>query len=138
MIYLATLELPQQQEGKLKPYNPQDWYWIVGGDETKVFSSAAGNYVQPSNAAFVEWSADGGTTPTRIASEAALGEVLAPYSIRPVAATVLDGYQDTQSRKLTIEVVGKVLFNLANEVRALKGQQALTAAQFRNYVKGLM
>lgn len=121
----------------MKTFNPANWYWIVGGDETKLFSSASGNYVQPSNATYVAWLADG-TLPTRIASEAELGEVLAPYSIRPVAATVLDGYQDVQARKLTIEVVAKVLFNLANEVRSLKGQQALTAAQFRNYVKGLM
>lgn len=120
----------------MKPFNPTDWYWIVGGDETKVFSSASGNYVQPSDATYQAWLADG--VPSRIASEAELGEVLAPYSIRPVAATVLDGYQDTQARKLTIEVVAKVLFNLANEVRALKGQPALTANQFRNYVKGLM
>lgn len=116
---------------------PSDWYWIIGGDETKVFSSATGNFVQPDAAAYIAWQADG-TTPTRIATEAELGEVLAPYSIRPAAANVLDGYQDSQSRKLTIEVVAKVLFNLANEVRALKGQQALTAPQFRNYVKGLM
>lgn len=26
-------------------YNPLDWYWIVGGDETKVYSSNAGDYV---------------------------------------------------------------------------------------------
>lgn len=64
--------------------------------------------------------------------------MLAPYSLRPTATNVLDGYQDSQSRKLTLEVVAKVLFNLANEVRALKGQPALTAAQLRNYVKGLM
>jgi len=120
-----------------KPFNPADWYWIVAGDETKLFSSATGNYVQPSNVTYAEWASDG-TTPTRIASEAELGEVLAPYSIRPIAATVLDGYQNVQARKLTIEVVAKVLFNLANEIRALKGQSTLTAAQFRNYVKGLM
>lgn len=120
-----------------KGFNPTDWYWIVAGDETRVYSSATGNYVQPTNPAYVAWRASEGV-PTRIASEEELGEVLAPYSVRPVASNVLDGYQDTQARKLTIEVVAKVLFNLANEVRALKGPQALTAAQFRNYVKGLM
>lgn len=121
----------------MKTFTPTDWYWIVAGDETKVFSSARGSMVPASNATYQAWLADG-TLPTRIASKAELGDVLAPYSVRPTDADVLDGYQDTQSRKLTIEVVGKVLFNLANEVRALKGQQALTANQFRNYVKGLM
>lgn len=66
-------------------------------------------------------------------------EVLAPYSIRPAAAAVLDGYQDVQARKLTIEVVAKVLFNLANECgRSRAETRTLTANQFRNYVKGLM
>lgn len=121
----------------VKTYNPFDWYWIVGGDETKAFSSAVANYVPANNATFVSWKADG-TLPTRIANEAELGEVLAPYNIRPVAANVLEGYKDSQSRKLTLEVVAKVLFNLANEVRALKGQQPVNAAQFRAYLKELM
>lgn len=64
--------------------------------------------------------------------------MLAPYSLRPTAANVLDGYQDTQSRKLTIEIVAKVLLWLVNEVRTLKGQQTISAAGFRAFVKGLM
>jgi hypothetical protein len=118
-----------------KPYNPLDWYWIVAGSQ--VFSSAAGNYVPADDATYLAWKSDG-TAPTNIASEAELGEVLAPLNIRPVTANVLDAYQDTQARRLTLEVVAKVLFNLVNEVRVLKGQSQITAAQFRNYVKGLM
>lgn len=118
-------------------FNPLDWYWIVGGNETRIYSSASGNYVQPTNAAYVAWVESGGT-PTRIASDAELGEVLAPYSVRPVAANVLDGYQDTQARKLTLEIAAKLFFHQHNEIRALKGQAPLTANQFRNYVKGLM
>lgn len=121
----------------MKAYNPADWYWIVNGNETKVYSSASGDFVRTDDATYVEWLSDG-TVPTRIANEAELGEVLADYQIRPTAANVLDGYKDKHSRKITIEVVAKVLFALANEVRALKGQQPLTAAQFRQYVKGLM
>ena len=49
----------------MKAFDPTNWYWIVGGDETKVFSSASGNYVQPSATAYVEWQADG-TTPTTL------------------------------------------------------------------------
>lgn len=63
---------------------------------------------------------------------------MADARVRPVATAVLDRYQDSHARKLTIEVVAKVLFNLVNEVRVLKGQQQVTAQQFRNYVKGLM
>ena len=119
------------------PYNPSDWYWYVAGDETKAYSSATGDYVQPSNAAFAAW-LERGNTPTRIVSEAELGEVLAAYSLRPAAANVLDGYQDTQSRQLTLQVVAKVLLWCVNEIRTLKGQQTITGAQFRNFLKGLM
>ncbi len=120
-----------------KDYTPSDWYWIVAGSTAQVFSSASGTYVPVANQTYVEWLADG-TLPTRIGTEAELGEVLAPYNIRPVAANVLDAYQDTQARKLTLEVVAKVLFNLVNEVRVLKGQSQINAAQFRTYLKGLM
>ena len=121
----------------MKTYDPFNWYWVVNGSTTQVYSSATGGYVPVADATFVDWKADG-TLPTNIASEAELGEVLAPYNIRPVSANVLDAYQDTQARKLTLEVVAKVLFQLVNEIRVLKGQSQITAAQFRAYVKGLM
>lgn len=121
----------------MKPYNPLNWYWVVNNSTTEVFSSAAGDYVPVDDPTYVAWKADG-TVPTRIASEAELGEVLAPYNIRPVTPAVLDAYKDTLARRLTIEVVAKVLLNLTNEIRVLKGQPKITAAQFRAYVKGLM
>jgi hypothetical protein len=118
----------------MKPYNPTDWYWNVGG---LIYSSAAGNYVPSNDLNFLEWKSDG-TLPTAIANEAELGEVLAPHNLRPGPTTILDVYQDTQARKLTLEVVAKVLFNIVNEICVLKGQAPVTAQQFRNYVKGLM
>jgi hypothetical protein len=121
----------------MKPYTPENWYWKVGGSTTQVFSSAPGAYVPITDATYLAWTADG-TLPTNIGSAAELGEVLAPHNIRPADAVVLDAYQDTQARKLTLEVVAKVLFNIVNEIRVLKGQSEITAAQFRSYVKGLM
>lgn len=121
----------------LPPFNPQNWYWAVAGATTLVYSSAAGDYVQASDPTYVAWRESGGL-PTQIANEAELGEVLAAYSLRPAAANVLDGYQDTQSRQLTIQVVAKILLWLVNEVRTLKGQPTVNAAQFRAFVKGLM
>lgn len=118
-------------------YNPSDWYWIVAGSTTSVFSSAAGNYVPVSNAAYQGWISRG-NLPSNIASEAELGEVLAPSQVRPVAAGVLDGYKDSQATKLTIEIVAKVLFNHENRLRALEGKQAATAAQFKSALKDLM
>lgn len=37
-----------------------------------------------------------------------------------------------------IKALGTVCFHLANDVRELKGQKPVTAAQFRTYLKGLM
>lgn len=121
----------------LPPYNPFDWYWIVADSSTQVFSSKTGNYLPVSNPAYVAWLAGGGL-PTRIESETVLGKVLAPYNIRPTPAAILDGYQDTQATKLTVEVIAKVLFRIVNDVRALQGQQPVTAPQFKAFLKGLM
>jgi len=120
-----------------KSYNPANWYWVVGGSTTQVFSSTSGDYVPVSNAAYVAWLADG-TMPTQIGSEAELGDVLAPYQIRPTAANVLEGYKESQSNKLTVEVVAKVLFKVVNDVRVLQGQSTINAAQFKAFLKGLM
>lgn len=120
-----------------KPYNPTDWYWIVDGDETVLYSSKAGDYVQPDDAAYVAWAADG-TMPTRIASEDELGGVLASYALPPVPSNVLDSYKDVLSRELPPETVAKLLLALTNEVRTLKGQAEFSAAEFRDYIKGLV
>lgn len=118
-------------------YDPSDWYWIVRNDESRFYSSKSGTFVTATDKGYVAFLA-AGNSPTRIASEAELGEVLAPFALRPTAATVLDAYKDSQSRELTMKTIAKVLFNLANEVRALKGQQPVNAAQFRAYLKDLM
>jgi hypothetical protein len=118
-------------------YNPKDWYWIVAGSATHVYSSANGDYVPVSDETYQAWLAAGGA-PTRIASEDELAEVLAPYQIRPAAATVLDKYKDAHARRLTVEIVAKVQFNHENRIRALEGRQAVTPQQFRNVLKELM
>jgi hypothetical protein len=53
-------------------FDPKDWYWVVGDDEMQAYSSALGSYVP-------EWPSD---RVTRIASEAELNDVLAPYGLR--------------------------------------------------------
>lgn len=118
-------------------YTPHNWYWIVAGDETRAYSSASGDYVPVSDETYQAWLASGNAA-TRIANEDELAEVLAPYQIRPAAATVLDKYKDAHARRLTIEIVAKVLFNHENRIRALEGRQAVTPQQFRNALKELM
>lgn len=57
-------------------YDPQHWYWIVAGDESKIYSSAAAAYIEPDNAAYVAWKAQGNTA-SPILSEDELRDVLA-------------------------------------------------------------
>jgi len=118
----------------MRDYDPFNWYWLVGG---KIFSSASGDYVPTDDKAFVEWKKDG-TKPTNIFDEDELGEVLAPYNIRPSAAAVLDKYKDAQAKELTIKTVAKALFFMANEIRSGQGKPVLSPQQFRGWLKDLM
>jgi hypothetical protein len=56
-------------------YNPENWYWIVGGSTTQVYSSAAVAYVPVDNSTYQSWLA-GGNHPTRVATEQELFDVL--------------------------------------------------------------
>lgn len=118
-------------------YNPLDHYWIIGGDVAQVYSSARGQMVDAADKTYAAWLAGGGL-PTRIASKRELGEVLADARVRPIDAELLDAFQDRHAETLTMEIVAKALFNLVNEIRTLKGQGTINAAQFRSYLKGLM
>ena len=63
-------------------YDPANWCWVVAGAKQQVYSSKAGDYVPVDDSAYQAWRAAGGE-PTSIASEAELGDVLAPYALRP-------------------------------------------------------
>ena len=56
-------------------YNPKDWYWIVAGSTTQVFSSARQAYVPVTDATYLAWRA--ANFPTQIISEVELIAVLA-------------------------------------------------------------
>lgn len=64
-----------------KSFEPREWYWIVGGDDTRFWSSAAAAYVEelPDKAGV-----------TRIASEGDLNDVLASLGLRGPIVTVAD------------------------------------------------
>ncbi len=120
----------------MKIYSPTNWYWYVGGDHTKAFSSSAGDYVPATDPTFVAWLSDG-TLPTIIDTESNLGAVLAPYSLRPTNANVLDGYQNMQVTRVD-DLQFRIALNHENRIRALAGQATVTAAQFRAALKALM
>ncbi len=72
-------------------YIPSNHYWIVAGDETRVYSSALAAYVTLPNAGYTAWLAEG-RLPTRIASEVELWQVLAqqaPAGLSPAQALLL-------------------------------------------------
>lgn len=62
---------------------PNDWYWMVIGDASKVYSSARSQYVETDDADYVLWLSTG-KLPTHIKSEQALDEVLISHKLRPV------------------------------------------------------
>jgi len=51
----------------MSDYNPRDWYWVVGGDESRAWSSASGEYE----------SEYPGERATRVPNEVELFDVLA-------------------------------------------------------------
>ena len=56
-------------------YRPDDWYWIVGGSATEVWSSKRVAYVAVGDATYQAWLATD-NAPTRISSVAELLEVM--------------------------------------------------------------
>jgi len=75
------------------PFTPADWYWIVNGSTTQVYSSKAGGYVPITDPTYLAW-VTSTRLPSKIASELDLGGVLADYLLRPTPAGVLGGYLD--------------------------------------------
>lgn len=61
-------------------YDPRNWFWIVGGDESRAWSSAACAYVS-------DYPTD---RLTRILNEAELNDVLRPYGLALPAPTIDD------------------------------------------------
>jgi hypothetical protein len=60
---------------------PQDYYWIIGGSATEVYSSATNTLVPQSDQTYVDWSAN--NTPNNIDTEAELAEVMQRYWFIP-------------------------------------------------------
>ncbi len=128
----------------LPHYTPSNWYWIVAGSTTQVYSSAVGNFVAITDPTFLAWLASG-HAPTNIDTEANLGQVLAGQLLRPVPANVLDGYKDSLAANIVTQVIFKILFNHENRLRACERALALngsppdlTANQAKAAVKALM
>lgn len=60
-------------------YDPGNWYWFVGGDQTQVFSGKGNAFVAVNDATFLAW----GGTPTAIDTLDNLKAVLTDAGIPP-------------------------------------------------------
>jgi hypothetical protein len=63
-------------------YNPANWYWIVNGSTTQVYSSASNTYVPATDATYSTWLVQG-NKPSRIVSEVELWGVVSTYGLFP-------------------------------------------------------
>lgn len=75
-------------------YVAADWYWIVGGDLSRAYSSALGDYV-------TSWPSD---KVTHIASELELNEVLGAYGLR--GPLVTKDYVRSEAQRRIVAVMG--------------------------------
>lgn len=109
-------------------YTPRSWFWIVGGDDSRAWSSAASAYVQ-------SWDQ---SRLTRIASEAELNDVLAPYGLRGPLVTADHVRAEAQRRiialvgapDLTSCMIKQMNANMrANELNDIQHSRELTAEE---------
>lgn len=59
---------------------PADWFWFVAGDETRVYSSAEGDYLDSTDNRFLTWANRNAVS--RIASESELVDVLKAFNCK--------------------------------------------------------
>lgn len=60
------------------------------------------------------------------------------WTVREKTAEEVDQEKDALAMEAAVTVLGKVLFNHENRIRALNSQAAITAAQFKNAIKALL
>jgi hypothetical protein len=100
-------------------YDTKNWFWVVAGSLSFVFSSAIGDYLPITDPGYQAWVARGGVA-TPIDTPANLGAVLASALARPINAEVLDGYQSAQAQSVIVQTIFKLLFNHENRLRAIE------------------
>jgi hypothetical protein len=100
-------------------FNPFDWFWVVGDDETRLWSSKTSSYVA---------SSPEDTFPcTRIPSEADLTDVLATYGLPGPMAIVPKQVTLYQGRAMLIQVG---MFDQVKEAVDAQGQNSLAYQAF--------
>ncbi len=118
-------------------YNPKNWYWIVAGSITQVYSSAIDDYVPVADATYQAW-LTAGNKATKIDTAQNLADVLtAAGEPIPPATSISDAQKETLFADVS-QAVRVWAFDAENRIRVLEGQPTRTALQFKNYVKSLL
>lgn len=127
----------------ISKYVANDWYWIVAGSVTQVFSSYEKAYVSISDARYVAWLAKD-NLPSKIGSESSLIEGLAEHAPDCLPDNAA-GIEARKTRLLKIaqtteigKVLVAVLFDHENRIKVLEKKTKLTKAQFFAAVKELL
>lgn len=119
-------------------FSPANWYWVVAGSSTQVYSSAQAAYVPVSDATYQAWLASGGIA-TVIAAEQDLMDYLTANGVAlPAGKTTSDAGKTGMLNNQIDIVIGQILFNHENRIRTLEGKATITQAQFIAGVKALI
>lgn len=117
-------------------YNPHDWYWVVAGSATQVYSSATDNFVAVADATYQAWLARG-NLPTKIDTAGNLADVLSLAGVAlPPGTQPSDALKNNRFDNIP-RAVQVWAFAIENRVRVLEGQPTRSPAQFKAYVTGL-
>ena len=106
----------------MKTFNPSDWHWIVGGDTSQAWSSAANAYVQ-------SWPQ---FEVTRIANEEELADVLRRYGLRGPVASSVDVDAERDRRMGTFTFGGKAYDLKGQSLANVSGAGTLSLAAIIN------
>jgi hypothetical protein len=109
----------------MRPYHLADWYWFVGGDQTRAYSSAATDYVPADDPIFVDF-LDDDNRPTSIDTEFNLGAVLGqlPTELAPTPPGILDGYTAFLAEQAGDD---PAWVNHENRLRVIEGQLGISS-----------
>lgn len=124
--------------GKALPvFRASNWYWIVAGSTSQVYTSSANSFVASTNAVYQTWIAANNKA-TRIDTLQNLADVLVQAGLPfPPGVTASSDELKSSLFDNIPRAVQVWAFAVDNRVRALEGSSARTPAQFKAYVIGL-
>lgn len=130
--------IPKQQLPYPNAVDLTNWYWIVAGSTTQVYSSAAVAYVPVTDPIYLAWISNSLNKPLSIAVEQDLFDQLSDAGIAIPAIATISDQEKTRLISRADKTIFKLLFNHENRIRVLEGKAAITKAQFISAIKSIM